>query len=118
MREITDAQAMSLIGEKELPEQIINSGSLVAVILTQDWCPQWLFMKKWLHQMEDEGITVYYLAYNKKEYFREFMAVKESEFQNDLIPYIRYYVNGSFVGDSNYVSRELFLSRFRAGVAL
>ncbi|MBB6480551.1 hypothetical protein [Spirochaeta isovalerica] len=118
MTEITDAQAMSLIQNREIPAQLISSGKFVAVVLTQDWCPQWLFMKRWLAEMEKEGVKVYYLSYNRKPYFHDFMNVKESIFNNDQVPYVRYYVNGEFAGDSNYVGRELFLSNFRQGAEL
>lgn len=115
MTEISDLQARSLIQSREIPEEIISSGNRVAVILTQDWCPQWAFMEKWLNKMDKDGIKVYYLSYNRKPYFHDFMGVKESEFRNDLVPYVRYYVNGNFIKDSNYVSKELFLANFRNG---
>lgn len=113
MTEISDHQAQVLIKEKDIPEEIKNSGEKVAVVLTQDWCPQWLFMKSWLGKMKDHGIAVYHLPYNKKPYFREFMTVKEDEFNNDLVPYVRYYINGRYIKDSNFVSKELFLSNFQ-----
>ncbi|MBN2659408.1 MAG: hypothetical protein JXR86_20295 [Spirochaetales bacterium] len=115
MTEISDSQAMRLIQNKDIPQEILSSSRFVAVVLTQDWCPQWLFMKRWLVDMENEGVKVYYLSYNRKPYFSDFMEVKESVFGNDQVPYVRYYVNGTFAGDSNYVSRELFLSNFREG---
>lgn len=115
MTEMSDLQARSLIRTREIPDELIGSGNRVAIILTQDWCPQWQFMKNWLMKMNAEGIRVYHLSYNRKPYFHEFMEVKETEFKNDLVPYVRYYVNGKFIKDSNYVSRELFLSNFRNG---
>lgn len=113
MKEISDLQARSFIQNREIPEEIRVGAGKVAVIMTQDWCPQWGFMKNWLSGMKDHGIAVYYLPYNRKPYFKDFMETKEREFGNDLVPYVRYYINGRFTGDSNYVSRELFLSRFR-----
>lgn len=110
---MSDSQAMDLIRKREIPEDIVNSGNRVAVVLTQDWCPQWLFMKNWLQTMEKENIKVFHISYNKKPYFQEFMEVKESEFRNEMVPYVRYYTNGQFRKDSNFVSRELFLSNFQ-----
>lgn len=115
MKEISDAQARNIIQNREIPEEIINSAGRVAVVLTQDWCPQWMQMKGWLEDMKEEGINVFHISYNRKPYFREFMMVKESQFGNGLVPYVRYYINGQFLSDSNFISRELFLSRFKGG---
>lgn len=112
MIEITDKQAEHIIEKREIPPEILKSGDKVAVILTQDWCPQWLFMKQWLGNTEEQGIKTYFISYNRKDYFDDFMSVKESEFDNDLVPYVRYYINGEYRCDSNFVSKELFLSNF------
>ena len=112
MKEISDSQAAYIIENKEIPEEILNSSEKVAVILTQDWCPQWTFMERWLDNTEKQGIKTYYISYNKKSYFYDFMSVKESTFANALVPYVRYYKNGEFIDDSNFVSEELFLSNF------
>jgi hypothetical protein len=113
MIEITDTQASYVIDRKEIPEEILDSSEKVAVILTQDWCPQWLFMKRWLKKTEKKGIKTYYISYNRKPYFNEFMNVKEDTFENDLVPYVRYYKSGKFINDSNFVSEELFYSNFQ-----
>lgn len=113
MIEITDLQAAHIIEQKEIPTEILNDSEKVAVVLTQDWCPQWLFMKRWLKKTEEKGIKTYYISYNKKSFYNEFMNVKETAFGNDLVPYVRYYVNGKYVDDSNFVSEELFLSNFK-----
>lgn len=112
MKEISDLQARHIIESKEVPQDMISSSSKVAVIMTQDWCPQWTFMKSWLDVMEEKGIKVFHISYNNKPYFHEFMTVKEGEFGNDLVPYVRYYLNGQYIKDSNFVSKELFLSNF------
>jgi hypothetical protein len=39
------------------------------------------------------------------------MAFKESSFNNREIPYVRYYRNGSFSRDSNFIPAEGFKSR-------
>jgi hypothetical protein len=113
MIEITDTQAAYIIDSSEIPSEIVNSAEKVAVVLTQDWCPQWLFMKRWLKKTEDHGIKTYYICYNKKSFYNEFMNVKESTFNNDLVPYVRYYSNGVLKDESNFVSEELFLSNFK-----
>jgi len=113
MIEITDTQASHIIENREIPGELINSTDKVAVVLTQDWCPQWLFMKRWLNKTETKGIKTYYISYNRKTYFNEFMNVKEDIFGNDQVPYVRYYKDGKYLNDSNFVSEELFLSNFR-----
>ncbi|MCP4160513.1 MAG: hypothetical protein GY760_10600 [Deltaproteobacteria bacterium] len=112
MIEITDEQAKEIIEKKEIQNEIISSGEKVAVIFTQDWCPQWKHMATWLDSTEDKDMKTFYLAYNNKSYYEEFMDFKESVLLNDLVPYVRYYLNGKFVCDSNFVSEELFLSNF------
>ncbi len=113
MKEITDEQAEYIMENGELPDDMIHSGDKVAVIFTQDWCPQWTYMTSWLDTTEKDGITTFYLAYNRKSYFNKFMQVKESTWNNHLVPYVRSYNKGKFIDDSNYVSKELFLSNFK-----
>ena len=113
MIEITDTQAAHIIENREIPNELINSTEKVAVVLTQDWCPQWLFMKRWLKKTEDNGIKTFYISYNRKTYFSEFMSAKEDTFGNDQVPYVRYYKDGKYLNDSNFISEELFLSNFK-----
>ena len=113
MIEITDSQASLIIKQRQIPEEILNSNDKVAVIMTQDWCPQWLFMSRWLKKTQEKGIKTFYISYNRKPYFNEFMNVKEAVFNNDLVPYVRYYKDGKLIDDSNFVSEELFLSNFK-----
>ena len=112
MIEITDTQAAHIIEYREIPNELINSTEKVAVVLTQDWCPQWLFMERWLNKTEDKGIKTFYISYNRKSYFNEFMNAKEDTFGNDQVPYVRYYKDGKYLNDSNFISEELFLSNF------
>lgn len=113
MIEITDNQATFIIENNEIPKELIDSSEKVAVVLTQDWCPQWLFMSRWLKKSEEKGVKTYYISYNKKTYFNDFMNAKERAFGNDLVPYVRYYNRGILVDESNYVSEELFHSNFQ-----
>ena len=116
--EISDEQAMAAIEHEELPDEVVGSAENVAVVLTQDWCPQWSAMERWMHDLEDDesssavAIDVYQLLYNRKDYFQQFLRFKENVWQNRTIPYVRYYRNRRFVRDSNYVTREEFLAAF------
>jgi len=115
MIEITDTQASYIMENREIPEELLKSSEKVAIVLTQDWCPQWLFMRRWLNKSEDNGIKTFYISYNKKTYYENFMNVKETAFGNDLVPYVRYYRDGELVDESNFVSEALFLSNFLQG---
>lgn len=117
IHDLPDEAALAAIREGEFPSTI-TSGSHVAVIMTQNWCPDWMLMHSWLKGLARSGepahrdIDVYLLVYNKVAYFREFMLHKENSFGNHLIPYVRYYRNEICLGDSNQLSERKFLSRF------
>jgi hypothetical protein len=83
-----------------------------AIILTQSWCPQWKAMKSYLPEAEKAGeITVRYVEYDTEVFFTEFMKFKENTYNNREIPYVRYFRQGVFSGESNYVSLQGFLHR-------
>ncbi len=109
---------MAAIEHEELPDEVVGSAENVAVVLTQDWCPQWSAMERWIDDLEDDesssavAIDVYQLLYNRKDYFQQFLRFKENVWQNRTIPYVRYYRNRRFIRDSNYVTREEFLAAF------
>ncbi|MDC7227588.1 MAG: hypothetical protein PQJ61_12555 [Spirochaetales bacterium] len=109
MIEISDSQAEYIIENKELPAEITNAAEKVAVILTQNWCPQWIIMKKYLPEI-DSDIKIFYQCYNIKPYSYKLMKVKETVLGNDLIPYVRYYKNGKLTAETNYVNKEEFMS--------
>jgi hypothetical protein len=120
IHDLTDRQAEEAIERGEFGKDVIGSSTNVAVILTQDWCPQWTAMSGWLAELKRGGtvvpdIRVYRLLYNRKEYFRRFLDFKEGTLQNRLVPYVRYYVGGKLVSQSNYVSKQEFLSAFQSG---
>ena len=114
MTELNDAEAMEILRSGELPGRLREAAERVALVLSQSWCPQWLAMKLWLGRLagEEHGLKVYFLEYDRKPYFQEFMEHKETVFQNDLVPYLRYYREGRFLGDSNFCFKEGFLDQF------
>lgn len=114
-RSLTEQHARTAMAEGEFAAEVRNSRECVAIVLTQDWCPQWTAMRQWFSENGGAGepeIDVWELEYNREPYGGEFMHFKERELGNDLIPYVRYYRNGVLVGESNYVSRDQFISRF------
>ena len=116
---LSEKQARDAIATGEFDEGIRKSSRFVAVVLTQDWCPQWSTLKNTLNAMEKGGepaefdIDVYELVYNLSSYSGEFMEFKERVFGNYEIPYVRYYIDGELTGESNWVSKKGFLNYFR-----
>lgn len=109
------------IEQQEIPAAIRTAAPLTAVIATQDWCPDWKWMHRWLQQEAasdpDESstrpdVSVFIVVYNNQPYQQEFMQLKEKVWKNGQIPYVRYYRDGAFIGDSNQVSRDIFYQRF------
>lgn len=106
---INEEQAKYAIENSEFPKEVINSKKSVVVIMTQDWCPQWVNMKSWVYSVEtSEDIDIYELEYNREIYFNAFMDFKESVWKNFDVPYLRYYKNGELVHTSNYVNMSGF----------
>jgi len=102
-------QVFNAIEKGEFDEGIIQSKDLVVVVMTQDWCPQWINMKNWIYAVETyKEVDVYELVYNNTEYFYEFMHFKENVWKNSEIPYLRFYKNGKLVEETNYINRERF----------
>lgn len=116
---ISEKQARDAIAGGEFDEDIRKSGKFVAVVLTQDWCPQWSALNGTLNAMEKKGepegydISLYVLVYNRTSYSADFMAFKERVFGNYEIPYVRYYKDGELIGESNWVSKKGFLGHFK-----
>jgi len=115
---ITDEQAKRAIEQGEFEESILKTSSNVAIVLTQSWCPQWVFMRSYLKKLtkeerdETKEMTVFTFEYDRVPYFDQFMRFKEGIYKNDLVPYIRYYKDGKLFETTNYVSKPGFLSVF------
>jgi len=104
---IQDDQAKHAIANGEFESNIISSKSRVIIILTQDWCPQWMNMKSWIYGLEiDEDVEVYEFEYNKVDYFNEFMSFKEEQWGNENIPYLRFYKDGVLIEETNFIDEE------------
>ena len=106
MKLIEKEQALLAIRFGEFGDDIIRSAESVAVILTQSWCPQWHAMKRFVYDFT--VVQVFSLEYDRTDYFDAFRRFKEEVFNNDQIPYIRYYRNGILTGESNAVSETEF----------
>lgn len=111
MKKLSEEQMNFFLKNGEFPADVIAAAANTAVVLTQDWCPQWTVMKRYL-----PGITeaaVFFIEYNREPRADEYMRAKETLFGNELIPYVRYYRNGAFAGDSNFVFKDNFLDFFK-----
>jgi len=108
---LTDEHARYLMAHGELPDEVRTSSSLVAVVLTQTWCPQWGFMSSYLDSMADRtDLSIWEYLYDRSPLFAEFMDYKERILGNDQIPYVRYYVDGILVKTTNFVGAAQFLA--------
>jgi hypothetical protein len=108
-KEMSDEQVFTTIDNGDFPDEIKKSNKRVAIIMTQDWCPQWHTMRGWVFDVEADDLDVYVLVYNKETWFDKFREFKESVLKNDLIPYVQYYVDGELQGKSNFVNKIIFL---------
>lgn len=104
--EVSKDQAMHAISNGEFGSDILDKENVI-VIMTQDWCSQWIDMKSWIYGLEtDMDIDIYELVYNKTDYGKSFMEFKERVLGNSLIPYLRIYKNGRLAGETNYTGRQ------------
>ena len=116
IRKLTEAECRFAMETGDFDTALV-SGPAAAIILTQSWCPQWTAMKAYLPQVEAAiaGVRIYYAEYDIEAWEnldREaFMRFKENTFNNREIPYVRYYHNGVYSRDSNYISLDGFKSR-------
>ncbi len=111
MEKLSDAECRAMVELRDVPETVRTGAQRVAVILTQSWCLDWRVMRKYLDRLEEPGLQVRWIAYDREPFFAELLQLKEDVFQNRLIPYIRYYRAGELVNESNLV---LFPGRFLA----
>jgi hypothetical protein len=107
---LSKEQALKAIQNLEFSADVTASNKKVAVVMTQDWCSEWMAMKRWMDSIEDIKILdIYELIYNTVDYYNDFLQLKENSWKNYLIPYIRYYADGVLIHQSNYVNKEGFM---------
>lgn len=110
---LTDEQIRETIIHGEFSNDIICSNAKTAIIMSQSWCPQWMMVNHWLKTIpENFDIHIYTSIYDKEKYYHEFMHFKETVFKNHEVPYIRYYINGNLVKETNYTSKDFFMNVF------
>ena len=113
LNKLTDAQVRNAIAAGEFGDDVIRSSRCVAVVMSQSWCPQWHMVERWLGALPCEAeIDIYSVVYDNEPFFEEFMRFKETVFRNHQVPYIRYYIDGRLVKETNYTSKDFFLKVF------
>lgn len=112
MRRLTEEDCRACMRDGDFPEGVRAAASFVAIILTQSWCPQWTRMRSYLEPLRfPPDAELFYVEYDREEFFAEFMAFKETVLGNSQVPYLRYYHAGALVSEGNYSGRAEFLSR-------
>ena len=118
IRKLTEAECRAAMEKGDFDAGLV-SGPAAAIILTQSWCPQWTAMKAYLPKAEEalHNLKIYYVEYDTEKWENldneAFMTFKENTYNNRQIPYVRYYRNGVFSRDSNYISPDGFISRLK-----
>ena len=106
-RTLSDKVIAQTLRDGEFPEEVRLAAEKVVVVLTQDWCPDWHAMDRFLPQFEGE-VAVFVLEYNRHRDFQNIMAFKEDVFGNREIPYLRYYHQGQLVVATNQLPQGTF----------
>lgn len=120
LKKFTPDQLTFAIENGEFQPEVLRSAPLVACLMTQSWCPQWVFMRSWLKRLsgataDTEGLEIaaFELEYDRIPLFSEFRNLKEQVWNSWEVPYVRYYADGTLVHESNFVSAMTFLKNFR-----
>jgi len=110
-------QAQQAISDRDFSADITAASKDVALILTQSWCPQWVFMNMSIKGLkegpEDIDLTIFTYEYDRSPIFNEFMNFKESVYRNWEVPYVRLYKNGRFIGGSNAMPAGRMVEKLR-----
>lgn len=106
-RSLSDEVLRRTMEEGEFPEEVRLAAEKVVVVLTQDWCSDWLAMEPFLGDFAQQ-VAVFVLEYNRHPDFEAILEFKEEVFGNREIPYLRYYHQGRFIVATNQLPRGTF----------
>ena len=110
LRRLSAEDCLGAARAGEFAPALLGAAPRVALVLTQSWCPQWTWMRRYLEELpEDPERAVYYVEYDLEPFHEAFMAFKEEVLGNAEIPYVRYYRDGRLVRESNFIDRAGFL---------
>lgn len=107
IEEISDQDLFHAVEHGEFPERLRTKARRVVVIMTQDWCPQWIDMASWIDQFTDQA-AIFTLEYNRHPRFEEILAFKEDSWGNRSVPYLRAYLDGKLLSTSNWLPKNTF----------
>jgi len=107
VKTLTQDQLDALMRDNEFPPEIRHAAPVVAVVMTQDWCPQWTDMAAYLPDFAHRA-AIFTVEYNRLPDFERIMRFKETIFKNGEVPYLRVYREGSLVRTSNWIPRSAF----------
>jgi hypothetical protein len=107
IKTLTQDQLDALVREGDFPESVRLAAAKVVVVMTQDWCPQWIDMAAYLPDFADQA-AIFTVVYNLLPDFERIMTFKEKVLKNRQVPYVRYYQGGKLVLDANWMSRGRF----------
>jgi hypothetical protein len=107
LRLLSQDQIDQTIAAGEFPPSVRQAAERVVVVMTQDWCPQWHDMARWLPEFCDRA-AIFCLVYNTRPDFGRIMAFKETVFGNYEVPYLRYYRQGELLLACNWLPKATF----------
>ena len=96
-----------MISHGEFSPAIRNAAAKVIVVMTQDWCPQWIEMQSWLAEFSHLA-AIFSSVYNLLPDFDRIRTFKEDHFGNLEVPYIRYYFRGELIAATNWLPKGTF----------
>lgn len=112
---IDDKEMQNIIDTKEVSDNIKNASENVLAIFTQDWCGDWKGLERELKANEEKSpvdITIFICLYNESPLYESFMNFKENIWNNELIPYLRYYKKGELLKDGNHLPFQRLIKVF------
>jgi hypothetical protein len=116
MRKLSRDECFTAMKDGEFAPALRSAAEAVAIVLTQSWCPQWVWMRSYLEALPpDPSREEFWVEYDREDFFEDLMKFKEEVFKNDQVPYVRYYRGGILVAESNFIDQGGFL-RLLSGI--
>lgn len=107
--ELTPQQLLDCVEQGDFSTDLRLKTRTTVFLMSQAWCPQYTTVKRMIEGLEDiDELTIYETLYDRNPAGEAFMPFKEQKFGNHLIPYIRFYQNGTLIKESNYLSEGAF----------
>ncbi|WP_053227996.1 hypothetical protein [Spirochaeta cellobiosiphila] len=110
--ELNDSDCLEAIETHNFSDELLSKTNKTIIVLTQSWCPQWVYMKNQLMEIDEENsdITIYYIEYDLKDYYQQFMSFKEEHYNNHHVPFVLYYLDSQLINTSNFTYKDGILN--------